>query len=250
MTHTDRSRTIVVVATLLALIVVVVAVGASHASAAGDAADPRTALRRFEFHYSTEVTGGGAAGTSSFGVESSGAYVAPGNQDCRVTGKLGDLEFSQRAVLIDGELSLGTGRDLDAARRRDWEFANVCPSDEAFWSDLAVPVHSIGILPGKASTRDGLKVRHHDLSALLGDVMETEAFRELVPAGYAIDRMDLWVARRGGWIAALEMRTSGSTDETCREMTGGALDDITAPCTLAMSLQVTRANDPGVRVAR
>ncbi len=249
MTHTDRPRTVVLLAALLALIAAVVVGGVSHASTASDAADPRKALRRFAFHFSTDVTGGGATEASAFGVESSGAYVAPGDQDCRLTAHFGDVEFSQHAVVIEGELSLGTGSDLDAARRRDWDFAGLCPSDAAFWSNLAVPVDSISILPGKASTRDGLKVRHHDLSELMGDVMATEAFSQLAPAGFAIERMEVWVARPGGWITGIEMRSSGSTDEACFAMTEGTTD-ITAPCTLAMSLKVTRANDPKVRIVR
>jgi hypothetical protein len=248
MRHPDRSRNRARTVTFAALFVFVALGGSAHASAIRGSADPRTALERFQFDFSTTVSRANGTEHHELRVETSGVYVAPRDQECRATVTIGDFEVTQRAVVIGDKVWVGTGGRLDRTARREWDFASLCPSDPAFWQDLDVPVDAIGILPGDDSTLDGRKVRHHDLSALLGDVLSSASFTDVVPAGFQIEQLEVWISRRGGWVAGIEMKTIGNTDDVCRDMTSGAVDDIAAPCAVSTSLRVTRANDPDVRV--
>jgi hypothetical protein len=245
-----RLVTIAVAIAALAVVAVPV-VGAVPAVAAVPAAKktptPIQALDSFAFTFSLSVTGTGTGALSSLTVDTKGTYRAPSDQDCTANGALGALKVQQRAVVVGKKVWVDSGSGLERAKASDVEFAGECPSDPAFWKNF--DLGSTSTITGTAETKNGIKVEHIDLSSAAGELSKLGIFEKL-PSDVTVNTLEAWRASKGGWIAAIDIGLTASSDATCADILGSALPvTIPAPCTVKVAYAISRPDDTTIKIS-
>jgi len=194
-------------------------------SAAPDGPSPLEKAKSFDFTLSLKVGGSGQA--PAFSIDTDGSFKRNAGEACHVVGMLGTLNITQRAVAKSNQIWMDTGSGFRVAKKKDFDFAEFCASDPAFWEefDLSLPAGVQGI----AEPLNGVASRRYDLSAL-GKALSSSGVFKGLPAGVAIDSMNVWVADKGGFTLAFDLAFSGSTAEACGALAGQSGVNIPTPC--------------------
>jgi hypothetical protein len=239
MKHTTSRKPLRAALVTFALIAVTLTAGVT-AAGAGESATPLESLDSFTFTSQVTVESGDANATA-FSVTSSGKYVAPDSQDCRVHVVLSGVEVDVRYVRANHRWFVDEGDGLEpSAGHRATSFYDLCPSDATYWEGFVTFPDS---LEGDPVRRNGVDTEHFDMSGMF------DTFGEYLPDGMVVEQMDLYVAADGGWPVALEMRVAGTTDETCQSFgTEQAGVSLSSPCAMTRTLELRRPNDHKLRV--
>ena len=64
-----------------------------------------------------------------------------------------------------------------------------------------------------------------------------------------VNTLEAWRASKGGWIAAINIGLTASSDSTCADILGSSLPvTIPAPCTVKVAYEISRPNDKTIKV--
>lgn len=208
---------------------------------------PLQATKSFEFTFAVDASGGGTGATAKLSLDTSGAYKAPSSQDCAAEAALGLLTISQQYVSIGKKVWVDEGSGYRPAKKSDLDFAGFCPSDPSFWADFALTIP--GSATGTRETKNGIDSDNLDLTAALDDLTGLGIFDDDLPADLTIQTFEAWRARKGGYIVAVNLGVTATTDATC----AAALEDavpvpLTAPCTFDVSYELSDVNAKSVTV--
>jgi hypothetical protein len=235
-----------------ALVITIAVLFGSAGSAVGvgrdksDSRNPMDIYDRFAFELEISVDAG--VNGPALTLANRGSFVGPGAQDCETTYTFGPgIDVTQRAVVIGRSVWIDDGDGLEKVSRRDFDWESECPSSARFWDEFPF-VNFPGGLPGTPETRDGIKVEHVDLAAVITRVFDGDDLPGL-PTGLIADRASIWQTKRQEVIVGLDIALRGESEDTCRAMLELDVDDVApASCKMNVRLDITRVNDRDVTI--
>ena len=191
------------------------------------------------FAFSSEVSiASGAGGNPTFSIVTTGTFVAPSSQDCRARVTVGGAKINARLLVVGQKYFLDQGDGLERVGKSEADsFASLCPSDPSFWNGM--PSFPRGF-HGPTEMHNGVKSEHLDLTDAVGAL---SGYLDGFPADVTLESLDLYLATKGAWPVALELRLTGASDESCQSFgTEEAGLDLSAPCSLTRDFELSRPN--------
>jgi hypothetical protein len=212
----------------------------------GLARSPIELLDSFAFEYSHGLETGAPGG--GFRVDVTGEFQSPDRTSCWVSYTTdGEETLVARLVAIGTRVWLGGRTDYQEVPLRHPSALTdlpLCPGHPLFWEDTGY--HRLPEAAGTAETLDGRPVLRSDLA---GDPAALEALGYSAPRAERVTRYLVIRAAEGGWPLEMDVQEEMSLAEARRTFglsTGPAGDDL--PATIFTRLQLTRIDDPSLRV--
>jgi hypothetical protein len=180
---------------------------------------------------------------------SEGDFEAPDSFSCDLTASMeGITIIDQRVVVIGDDAWIDTGAGWRETSSFDFEvlsMVGMCPGSPSFWEGFSLEVAELALLPGQHETKNGEPAIHYSLA----EFYEAFAGLGLIPEaleGVSIDAFDIWLAEDGYWLVSLgtEMSMEADLIEEFIGLPPGEIESIS----LAMSIDITGANDTRIRV--
>ena len=213
------------------------------APTAAAAGGPPTAFLE-TFHAAFEASVETETGNIDFAI--GGDFEAPGSCSCDTRLSVADVPLlKQRAILMGDKAWIDMGDGWSETTPSEPEMVDalrLCPACPSFWEDRWFEAPT---LPGEHDTKNGVPAIHYTLAE------HPEAFTgiDLIPEEWgesvSVETADIWVAEDGGWPVCISLRLSAE---------GQAAEEIIPLlegiewASIAATIDITRANDPSIRV--
>ncbi len=152
-----------------------------------------------------------------------------------------------QVVVIGDKAWIDTGggwRETTASDSEVVDTVGMCPGSATFWEGSSF--YEAALLPGEHESKNGVAAVHYSLT----ESFEALAIMGLILGeleGVSFDEFDLWLAEDVYWLVSLAMEMSMDA-EALEQFVGlppGEIESIT----MAMSIDITQANDTSIRVS-
>jgi hypothetical protein len=176
-----------------------------------------------------------------------GDFEATDSCSCDLSASMGGMPLVEERVIVIGNsawIDTGDGwRNTTPSDPEVVEAAGMCPACPSFWEDLAFEVPP---LAGEHEDKNGVPATHYTLEDLYPGLAGIGPIPEDLE-GVSIDALDLWVAEDGEWLVCLDAVDMCVEGEALEQFMGSLGEEVESVC-ITMGIDITKANDPSIRV--